>query len=146
MLSRAVVSLGSSCDALTNDANAAASSPLASATSPAVRCATALIFVVRNGLFDQQLGRVALPFGQLRQCELGQRRGIARFAAQRVPSLHDGGFDLSRVSQRHHVERACLFGIGMLLDEDLKPRGRLLLLAAPSTHLPERHRDLFGIG
>ena len=131
---------------MTNDANAAASSPLASAMSPAVRWATALSLLLEIASFTSSSAESRSPLASSASARSESAVASPARAAQRLARLRDGCIELTRIAQRHDVERSRIFGVGVLLDENLQPVGRFLLLAAPPSHLRQRGRDLLRVG
>src|SRR5262249_33645613 len=104
------------------------------------------VLVARERFLHEKLGRIALAFRELGEREVGERRRVARLAPERLARLRDGGVELPRIAERDDVLRPRLLGIGVLLDEELKPFGSFSILAAPAPDLRERRRDLLGVG
>ena len=105
MLRRDVVSCGSACAALRNSANASASSPSTRAMQARRALRHGAVGVRVERLLRQERRRVALALRQVRERELGERRGVAGF---RTSTSRAWAMALSicpLVAQRGHVER-----------------------------------------
>ena len=136
MLRRDVVSCGSACAAFRNSAKAAASSPFARSSRPVARWATALFGLDVERLLREERRRLVLALGQVRERELGERRGVGRLADEHLARLGDRLVDLPALAERRDVERPRVDArSGGRRTKSAEAVGRELVLAAPAPDL-----------